>query len=76
MASQFVESICSRWIWRLRAGEGRIALTFDDSPDKHTTPELLAALNTLDIRATFFLNGENLEGNGQLLRDALTSGFF
>jgi peptidoglycan/xylan/chitin deacetylase (PgdA/CDA1 family) len=37
---------------------GHVALTFDDGPDPEGTPAVLAALDRLGVRATFFLLGE------------------
>ena len=43
-------------------GPGRaVALTFDDGPDSETTPLLLEGLRDRNVRATFFLIGENIE---------------
>ena len=39
----------------------RIALTFDDGPDGRYTPELLDGLKKRNVRATFFVIGENIE---------------
>lgn len=39
----------------------RIALTFDDGPDKVNTPKILDILAKNNVRATFFLLGENVE---------------
>jgi peptidoglycan/xylan/chitin deacetylase (PgdA/CDA1 family) len=36
---------------------GHVALTFDDGPHPLSTPRFLAALDTLGVRATFFLLG-------------------
>jgi peptidoglycan/xylan/chitin deacetylase (PgdA/CDA1 family) len=36
------------------------ALTFDDGPDPDGTPDVLAALDSAQIRATFFLVGEQV----------------
>jgi peptidoglycan/xylan/chitin deacetylase (PgdA/CDA1 family) len=44
----------------------RIALTFDDGPDPHTTPALLDALAELDVRATFFLVGRAVDAHPEL----------
>jgi peptidoglycan-N-acetylglucosamine deacetylase len=45
------------------------ALTFDDGPDPEFTPPLLDALERADARATFFVVGERVEGQGALLRE-------
>ena len=39
----------------------KIALTFDDGPNKKHTPVLLDGLKERGVRATFFLIGENIE---------------
>lgn len=39
----------------------KIALTFDDGPHPIYTEELLAVLSKADVKATFFLLGENIE---------------
>ena len=45
----------------------RIALTFDDGPNARYTPILLEGLKKRNIRASFFLIGENIEGNEDIL---------
>ena len=55
-------------------GEARIpagpyvALTFDDGPKAATTPILLDGLAQRGVHATFFVIGENVEGNELLLQ--------
>lgn len=39
--------------------EKRIALTFDDGPSRRNTEEILSILKEYEIRATFFVIGEN-----------------
>lgn len=46
----------------------RAVLTFDDGPDPDVTPALLDALAAEDVRATFFLLGE------QMMRDPALAG--
>ena len=41
-------------------GKGRVALTFDDGPGPYT-PQVLAELRSLHVRATFFVIGHNAE---------------
>lgn len=45
-----------------------IALTFDDGPRRSTTTELLDGLSQRGVHATFFLIGEQLVGNENLVR--------
>ena len=44
-----------------------VALTFDDGPSSDTTPILLDGLAQRGIHATFFIIGQNVEGNEELL---------
>lgn len=45
----------------------RVALTFDDGPNAKYTPLLLEGLHKRNIHATFFLLGENILKNKELL---------
>lgn len=45
-----------------------IALTFDDGPDKDFTPQVLDILKKNDIKATFFVVGENVGWNPEILK--------
>ena len=45
----------------------RVALTFDDGPNARYTPLLLEGLRKRNIHATFFLMGENILKNKELL---------
>nr|WP_308042257.1 polysaccharide deacetylase family protein [Streptomyces sp. 8L] len=59
------------------AGQGRpghIALTFDDGPDRRSTPHFLKALDRGGVRATFFLLGEMLVRSPGLARDIAAAG--
>ena len=44
-----------------------VALTFDDGPKAGTTSTLLDGLSRRGVHATFFVIGENVEGNEELL---------
>ncbi len=48
--------------------EKLVALTFDDGPRRATTARLLDALRERGVPATFFLIGEQLAGNEELVR--------
>lgn len=45
-----------------------IALTFDDGPDVDFTPQILDILKKHDVKATFFVVGEKVGWNPELLR--------
>lgn len=51
-----------------------IALTFDDGPNPKTTPELLEALKAKNVKATFFVLGENVKAHPELVERALREG--
>lgn len=43
---------------RVETDERVVALTFDDGPTARHTADVIAMLDALDVRATFYLNGE------------------
>jgi peptidoglycan-N-acetylglucosamine deacetylase len=46
---------------RTLPGAGGVAITFDDGPHPEGTPAVLEVLSAADIKATFFLVGEQVE---------------
>jgi peptidoglycan/xylan/chitin deacetylase (PgdA/CDA1 family) len=57
-----------------RLDEERVALTFDDGPDPDGTPAVLDALDALDLKATFFMVGEQVKAAPALAREVATRG--
>ncbi len=53
---------------------GHVALTFDDGPDPRSTPAILAALDQLGWRATFFVLGTQVRKAPSLLDEILQQG--
>src|ERR1700752_2678322 len=51
-----------------------IALTFDDGPDPKWTPAILDILKRHNIKATFFLIGQNAVDNPDLVRRIFREG--
>ena len=54
-----------RWIypgatWRMDKNEHAVYLTFDDGPIPESTPFILETLRKYDVKATFFMVGENV----------------
>ena len=54
-----------RWLyphalWRMNPNERAVYLTFDDGPIPEVTPWVLDVLRHYDIRATFFMVGDNI----------------
>lgn len=56
------------------AGTGAAALTFDDGPDPDGTPAVLDALDAAEMKATFFMTGEQLIRNIALGREVAERG--
>jgi peptidoglycan-N-acetylglucosamine deacetylase len=53
---------------------GHVALTFDDGPNPRSTPLFVKALADRDVRATFFLLGEELAANPRLGAELVAAG--
>lgn len=48
--------------------ENSVALTFDDGPKRETTSQLLDILAQKNVKASFFVLGQNIPGNEDLLK--------
>lgn len=53
---------------------GQIALTFDDGPHPVQTKRLLDGLRERKVKATFFLMGQNIEGNEEIVKQMQQDG--
>ncbi|MEV7795070.1 polysaccharide deacetylase family protein [Streptomyces sp. NPDC087512] len=53
---------------------GHVALTFDDGPHPASTPRFLDVLDGLDVRATFFVLGENVVRHPATARELVRRG--
>lgn len=53
---------------------GKVSLTFDDGPSAEWTPKVLDILKQKNVKATFFIVGENGETNPRLLQRVLADG--
>ena len=51
-----------------------VALTFDDGPDEVYTPQILDILKKYDVKATFFLVGENIDRNSDIVTREVEEG--
>lgn len=68
-----VQLLFKRRIWRGKDSNA-VYLTFDDGPDKNTTPWVLALLKKENIKATFFCLGQNIECNPSLFNNIIQDG--
>ena len=57
-----------------RSRRPHVALTFDDGPDPASTPQFLATLDGLGVRATFFVLGEHVSPNHALVSEISARG--
>ncbi len=53
---------------------GKLALTFDDGPDPDWTPKILDILKDKDVKASFFIIGENAQAYPALVQRILAEG--
>jgi cellulose synthase/poly-beta-1,6-N-acetylglucosamine synthase-like glycosyltransferase/peptidoglycan/xylan/chitin deacetylase (PgdA/CDA1 family) len=67
-AQNYLELPSSYVIRRLGAEPGKVALTFDDGPDATWTPQILDILKQKNVRASFFIIGENGQANPDLVQ--------
>lgn len=57
-----------------KKGVGRVFITFDDGPIPEATPWVLDILDRYDIKATFFMVGQNVERHPELLEEVRRRG--
>ncbi len=58
----------------LNKTENKIALTFDDGPSEPLTSKVLDTLKKHNVKATFFVIGKNIPGNGTVLKRIVSEG--
>lgn len=62
-------------IWRVRRNRRKVVyLTFDDGPIPEVTPWVLDLLDTYNIKATFFMVGDNARRSPHLVEEVLRRG--
>jgi peptidoglycan/xylan/chitin deacetylase (PgdA/CDA1 family) len=68
------EALGSTCRWRGPGDQPEVALTFDDGPDPRATPATLDELDRLGLTATFFVVGEQVEENTDLVAEIARRG--
>ena len=68
-----------RWLypkayWRMDRHEKAMYLTFDDGPIPEATPFILQTLREFDVKATFFVVGDNVRKYPELFQQILDDG--
>ena len=61
-------------LWRVKTNEKRVVLTFDDGPVSEVTPWVLDTLKKYDIKATFFMVGENIQKHPEVFKRVCQEG--
>lgn len=72
-------AIWLRWLfpratWRMDSKEHSVYLTFDDGPIPESTPFILRTLAEFDVKATFFMVGDNVRKYPDLYRQIVAAG--
>ena len=77
----FIEqpAIYLRWLypralWRMDRRERAVYLTFDDGPIPEATPFILDTLKAFDVKATFFMVGDNVRKYPELFERIKSEG--
>jgi peptidoglycan/xylan/chitin deacetylase (PgdA/CDA1 family) len=65
---RFGPRLARRILWRVETAEKVVALSFDDGPHPHHTPEILDLLDEHQIPATFFLVGRHVRQHPEIAR--------
>jgi peptidoglycan-N-acetylglucosamine deacetylase len=66
--------VFGRIFWRGRPDRRDVALTFDDGPNEPYTSQILDILAACDVKATFFVIGENAERYPETVKRAAREG--
>lgn len=71
---QWFRRIYPSALWRIHPEEKAVYLTFDDGPIPEVTPWVLDLLDEFQIKATFFMVGDNIRKHPELFEDVLRRG--
>jgi len=70
----FIQRFFPNIIWKKRTDEKKIWLTFDDGPEEEVTEFILETLKKLNIKASFFLIGKNIQAFPELTKEIIKEG--
>ena len=70
----FIQRVFPNIIWKKITDEKKIWLTFDDGPEKEVTEFILETLKKLNIKASFFLIGKNIQEFPELTKEIIKGG--
>lgn len=72
--ARFLRWLYPHALWRMDPSQRSVYLTFDDGPIPEATPYVLDVLDSLDIKATFFMVGDNARRYPHLLEEVRRRG--
>ena len=70
----FIQRFFPNIIWKKTNNEKKIWLTFDDGPEEEVTEYILETLKRLNIKASFFLIGKNIQEFPELTKEIIKGG--
>ena len=70
----FIQRFFPNIIWKKTNNEKKIWLTFDDGPEEEVTEYILETLKKLNIKASFFLIGKNIQEFPELTKEIIKGG--
>ncbi len=70
----FVRNLYPKALWRMNPDEKAVYLTFDDGPIPVITPWVVELLGQYDIKATFFMVGDNVRKYPQEYMQVIENG--
>jgi len=71
---KFIQALFPSLVWRKETLDKKIWLTFDDGPTPKITPWILSVLKKENVKATFFLVGEQIEEFPELVGAIIKDG--
>ena len=71
---KFIQKLFPSITWRKENAQNNIWLTFDDGPHQESTPFILNVLKEEQVKATFFLVGEQMEKHPELFNQIISEG--
>jgi len=71
---KFIQALFPSLVWRKETLDNEIWLTFDDGPTPEVTPWILSVLKKENVKATFFLVGQQIEEFPELVAAIIKDG--
>jgi len=71
---KFIQALFPSLVWRKETIDKEIWLTFDDGPTPEVTPWILSVLEKENVKATFFLVGQQIEEFPELVGAIIKEG--